>query len=248
MSTESFVFHREAFLDKCVADHEAGLATEQAEDRAILNRINAMRSTGPRTPGGKATSSQNRLAHGLCATSLIIRGENQEDFEALRTEMLTTYRPVTPEEQMLTDQLTESLWRLNRARRIETHTHDILMRETEEILSTDGGEVSKNPDVLMASSLWSEHNDGVLRRLNRYVTTIERSYQRALKSLHFAQQNRRTLPPAPVERTLEPIAEVAVAASAGSSDLPPIGFESKYRPNPAVNVPFVDRCLAGFLS
>ena len=41
---------------------------------------------------------------------------------------------------------------------------------------------------------------------------------------------------------------VAVAASAGSSDLPPIGFESKYRPNPAVNVPFVDRCLAGFLS
>ena len=53
MSTESFVFHREAFLDKCVADHEAGLATEQAEDRAILNRINAMRSTGPRTPAAR---------------------------------------------------------------------------------------------------------------------------------------------------------------------------------------------------
>ncbi|MCX6602646.1 MAG: hypothetical protein NTV52_03550 [Acidobacteria bacterium] len=130
MSTETFVFDREAFLNKCVADHEAELAAEQAEDRALLNRLNAMRSTGPRTPAGKATSSQNRLAHGLCATSLIVRGETQEDFDLLRNEMLTAYRPATPEEKMLTDQLTESQWRLNRARRIETHTHDILMRDT----------------------------------------------------------------------------------------------------------------------
>ena len=240
MSTEPFVFDREAIINKCVADHEAQLAAEQAEGRSILNRINAMRSTGPRTPAGKATSSQNRLAHGLCATSLIVRGETQEDFDSLRIEMVATYRPATSEEKMLTDQLTESLWRLNRARRIETHTHDILMRDTEEILSSDGGDVSQNPDVLMASSLWSEHNDGVLRRLNRYVTAIERSYQRALKNLHFAQQNRRTLPPAPIEP--EPVAEIAVAASAGGTDLPPIGFESKNYSTPAVSVPFVDRC------
>ncbi|MCX6602645.1 MAG: hypothetical protein NTV52_03545 [Acidobacteria bacterium] len=79
----------------------------------------------------------------------------------------------------------------------------------------------------------------MLRRLNRYVTAIERSHQRALKALHYAQQNRRTLPSAPVEP--EPIAEVAVAAGA---ELPPFGFESKNGPipNPAVNVPFVDRC------
>ncbi len=242
MSTEPFVFDREAFLNKCAADHEAELAAEQAEDRAILNRINAMRSTGPRTPAGKATSSQNRLAHGLCATSLIVRGESQEDFDSLRIEIAAAYRPATPEERMLTDQLTESLWRLNRARRIETHTHDILMRDTEEVLSSDGGDVSQNPDVLMASSLWSEHNDGVLRRLNRYVTTIERSYQRALKNLHFAQQNRRTLPPAPIvpeEIAPEPVAEVAVAAGA---DFPPIGFESQNYSSPSINIPFVDRC------
>ena len=46
-----------------------------------------------RTAEGKAASSQNRLAHGLCASSLLIRGESAENFEALRQTTIKAYQP-----------------------------------------------------------------------------------------------------------------------------------------------------------
>jgi hypothetical protein len=90
-----------------------------AEKRAAANRENARKSTGPRTPEGKAASSQNRLAHGLCSSSLILHGENAEEFDELRRQTHATFAPVTAEETLLTDQLVEATWRLNRARRVE---------------------------------------------------------------------------------------------------------------------------------
>ena len=107
MSTEQFVFDSEAFLKKCVADRADQFAAEAVEDAAfakmMANRRNAAKSTGPRTPEGKAASSQNRLAHGLCSSALLVRGESQEQFDALRAEVIAAYQPATAEERMLTD-------------------------------------------------------------------------------------------------------------------------------------------------
>jgi hypothetical protein len=47
------------------------------------NRRNAQKSTGPRTPTGKAVSSLNHTQSGLYAESQIIIGERQCDFEDL---------------------------------------------------------------------------------------------------------------------------------------------------------------------
>ncbi len=44
---------------------EQKIAEAAAKQREI-NRQNARKSTGPRTEAGKAISSKNRLAHGLC--------------------------------------------------------------------------------------------------------------------------------------------------------------------------------------
>lgn len=63
-------------------------------DRQIAaNRLNAQRSTGPRTPAGKAKVSVNALRHGLTAREVILPNENPDDFDAFRAELLTSLAP-----------------------------------------------------------------------------------------------------------------------------------------------------------
>ena len=78
------------------------------------NRVNAGRSTGPRTLVGKARSRLNSRKHGLTAKTLIIVGENAEDFEELRSALFEQYDPQSALEFELVERLAGILWRLRR--------------------------------------------------------------------------------------------------------------------------------------
>ncbi len=249
MFNEFYAANRDAILNKFVADKESEMAAEAAKRdavaQAMANRRNAMKSTGPRTPEGKAASSQNRLAHGLCSSSLLIRGESQAEFDALHTDIVDAYRPATAEEQMLADQLAEAQWRLNRARRVEAKTINMLIEDTFNYLNEEGEQNEENapptsdPDQLIAVSFASVPNDVIYRNMQRYVTTIERSHQRCLKNLHHTQEKRRTLPPPPPVQT-EP-EEVKVATA--NHPLPEVGFEPQFVPTAPFSTPaYTDRC------
>src|SRR4051794_38051552 len=49
--------------------------------KLAANRANAQKSTGPRTPDGKAASRLNALTHGLCARIPLVPGEDPEERE-----------------------------------------------------------------------------------------------------------------------------------------------------------------------
>ena len=83
------------------------------------NRMNAKRSTGPKTPSGKARSSMNARKHGLTGKNIVIGDEDAKEFDALRAALEQDLQPGTALESELVDRLAGLLWRLRRVPAIE---------------------------------------------------------------------------------------------------------------------------------
>ena len=131
------------------------------------NQINAQKSTGPRTEAGKARSAQNALRHGLTAKHLVIRPDEQEEFEALRASLLEELDPQGAVETLTFNELLHAAWNLHRFRRIEAKAWKI------------------SPDPVSDPIL-----DPVFDRLGRYQARAQRAYYRALRELRTLQTNR----------------------------------------------------------
>ena len=73
------------------------------------------RSTGPRTPEGKARSSMNALKHGLtAATSALMPTEDPAEYAQFHADMLNDLRPRPGLESALVERITQLSWRLRR--------------------------------------------------------------------------------------------------------------------------------------
>lgn len=123
-------------------------------------------ATGPRTAEGKAASSRNSLQHGLTSKQIVLPGEDAASFDALRASLIENHNPAEGLETILIDQIAQNLWRLNRARRMET---EILEQE---LTAPDGASSNR------------------LEKLTRYMASIERAFHRAVRELSSLQANR----------------------------------------------------------
>ena len=94
--------------------------------QVLANRSNAQKSTGPRTPEGKAVVSQNAVKHGLLAKEVVIKGEDPGEFEFYRDQMLGELAPVGSVESMLAERVVSLSWRLQRAERLQSAAFDAL--------------------------------------------------------------------------------------------------------------------------
>jgi len=63
--------------------------------RAEINRENARKSTGPKTAGGKAASSENEFKHGIYSKFARIPGEDPEKLDARREELRAEHQPAS---------------------------------------------------------------------------------------------------------------------------------------------------------
>src|ERR1700757_2481480 len=84
------------------------------------NRLNALKSTGPRTEEGKRVSRRNALRHGLTAESVIDGLEDSEDYRGFEAAIIADYDAETAVERELVLRLASLLWRLRRIIDIET--------------------------------------------------------------------------------------------------------------------------------
>ena len=81
------------------------------------NRANARHSTGPKTPAGKARSSQNALTHGLSSQTIPIIGRDRRRFRRLHDALYEHFRPVGVIEEDLVDRFILARWHFSQAER-----------------------------------------------------------------------------------------------------------------------------------
>jgi hypothetical protein len=92
-----------------------------SEKRLTANRRNAQKSTGPRTPEGKAKVSQNALKHGLYSRRAIITSprlpENHADYHSLLGVLTAKFAPNSTVEHFLVQRIANFAWQLRRSDR-----------------------------------------------------------------------------------------------------------------------------------
>jgi hypothetical protein len=130
------------------------------------NRRNASKSTGPRTPEGKAAVRMNSLRHGLRARTVVLPGENRDEFHQLCGDLEVEWQPQSASEQFYLEQMAVSQWKLARMEVAEAN----LCKETA---------ISIKTQVPLLDGLWQAQS------------RMERSYARAQRELERLQNSRR---------------------------------------------------------
>jgi hypothetical protein len=87
--------------------------------RTAANRLNALKSTGPRTAAGKAKSALNALKHGLTSQSPLLPTEDPAAYNLFAEGYLEELNPQSVEQFNLAQQLITVSWKLNRIPQIE---------------------------------------------------------------------------------------------------------------------------------
>ncbi|HUI57472.1 MAG TPA: hypothetical protein VLY04_20990 [Bryobacteraceae bacterium] len=135
------------------------------------NRLNAQKSTGPRSVEGKAAVRMNALKSGIDAKSTIIRGENPADLETLTNEYLEAHSPVTPQERFYVDILIRSDWQMRRLTHADAQLWEYRFQD-----------FFRMPEDCPLGKIYF-HTDTVFTRLQRHMKSLERSYKDASQEL-----------------------------------------------------------------
>src|SRR6185437_8258190 len=85
-----------------------------SEAQLRANRLNAQKSTGPRTEEGKQRASLNATRHGLTGQVLTLTAEELKALQALIVDFEKQYQPATTQEKHLVHMLGQLQFRLHR--------------------------------------------------------------------------------------------------------------------------------------
>jgi hypothetical protein len=160
------------------------------------NRANAKRSTGPRTPEGKARSSQNARKHIFNPTSFpVVRLEEIDEVDRLRADAIAAYQPVNSQETFAVERIVLAQQALLRAERLHSGIFTICLNETvtddgrpitaiNPILVNDDFQIcrAQNRNFLLAEGFNRLFNKSpAFTQFLRYQAQVERLYRRAIE-------------------------------------------------------------------
>lgn len=169
-----------------------------SERQLAANRLNAQRSSGPKTEDGQARSSFNGLKYGLYAQAVVLPGEDREAFDMLVANLQAEFKPEGQAEEGMVNRAADLWWRLNRTAAIEagflSPGGSIDPRAAR--LATGGGPLIDGFRVVLDETK-------TLDQLGRYEARLERALKRAFELLFQMQSRRRLLQGAKRKKTVK---------------------------------------------
>lgn len=85
-----------------------------SDRQAEANRRNALRSTGPRTPEGRARSRMNAQRHGVLSERVTTDTEGSELYQTMLNDLIAEHGPRSETEHLLVQRLANLFWRERR--------------------------------------------------------------------------------------------------------------------------------------
>lgn len=195
------------------------------ESQINSNRTNSEKSSGPRSAPGKARSSRNSTVHGLTGKSPILPGEDPAGLRDLAEQYRDAMHPQGQVEEDLVERMAIATYRLRRIARIEVGVLDLRLR-------FEPLPAGYSKDGLADPLAWAflADRNGVLDRLGRYESRIQREYTRCLADLQKLQAARKK---EIVETNPKSKVTPIRPTHSGDSKVPEMAFSAAQTPAPA---------------
>jgi hypothetical protein len=184
------------------------------------NRLNAQKSTGPRSAQGKAASRANSLKTGLYARSQVIDGEDPAELRALADSYFLRWEPATPEESFLVATLIDAEWLLRRYSLADAKIWDYQGADDS---------VRDNSNGMGLNFIRCREYFPLLQRR---IDSAYRSFHRALRDLERLQTKRRAAPQPTGKPVADPPPEAKPNSAQPQSAQQTIGFVPSFSPAP----------------
>ena len=181
-----------------------------SEKQLAANRANAAKSTGPRTPEGKARSARNARTHGFTASTFaVVRLEELDEIAHLRHDLVAVYQPVNSQELFALEQMAIAQQTMLRAARLESGLFTVCLESAlndngvpftpmSPALAGDGDiEITRaqNRNYALGDGFERMVQQGnTFALLLRYKAQAERQYRRAVEEFERLKALRNELP------------------------------------------------------
>ena len=149
------------------------------EKQIAANRANAAKSTGAKTPAGKAIVSQNATRHDLLAKSFVLKRECSSRFKTFVESFYAEYNPSTPTETALVDTMATARWRLIRMSNLEAAIID-----HEYALDSESADLTTPARATLAYRRATDAGRSI-ELMNRAEARLQQQFNSAFDRLHL---------------------------------------------------------------
>jgi hypothetical protein len=144
---------------------------QNEQKKIVANKLNARRSSGPRTAIGKSNSRRNAAKHGLFSQELLFSDIEKAEFQALHRSLQSQLQPTTALQRVALEEILCCTWRCKLATRQEMQHLRALLD-----IPRDGEAEPEEPRASAAMTKWfgsgrRELNEGIriLKALEQVV-------------------------------------------------------------------------------